>query len=78
MDWEREAKKQAAIAGEYRIYVTAQLESVRDSMKNTMKQLQEETNTDTQMKLYIKLMVLQKQAAGLESIIDTMDRKAQG
>ena len=78
MDWEWEAKKQAAIAGEYRIYVTAQLESVRDSMKNTMKQLQEETNTDTQMKLHIKLMVLQKQAAGLESIIDKMDRKVQG
>lgn len=78
MDWEREAKKQAAIAGEYRIYVTAQLESVRDSMKNTMKQLKEETNTDTQMKLHIKLMVLQKQAAGLESIIDKMDRKVQG
>lgn len=78
MDWEREAKKQAAIAGEYQIYVKAQLESVRESMKNTMKQLQEETNTDTQMKLHVKLMVLQKQAAGLESIIEKMDRRVQG
>lgn len=77
MDWEREAKKQAAIAGEYRIYVTAQLESVRESMRITMKQLQEEASTDTQMKLHVKLMVLQKQAAGLEGIIDKMNRKVQ-
>lgn len=77
MDWECEAKKQAAIAGEYRIYVTAQLESVRESMRITMKQLQEEENADTQMKLHVKLMVLQKQAAGLEGIIDKMNRKVQ-
>ena len=77
MDWEREAKKQTAIAGEYRIYVTAQLESVRESMRITMKQLQEEESTDTQMRLHVKLMVLQKQAAGLEGIIDKMNRKVQ-
>lgn len=69
MDWKQEAQKQAAIAGEYRIRLTARLDYVKESARRTMKQLQEEADLDTQMKLHLKITLLREQEAWLEQIL---------
>lgn len=69
MEWEQEAKKQAAAAGEMLIKIAERLEDIRTRISTTRQMLLMEDNHMDQAILQWKLRQLQEQEAWMESVL---------
>lgn len=69
INWEQEAKKQCAAAGELRIILAERLEAIRTSIRDTRRMLDAEKDPDTVIRLQLKGTLLQREADWLESVL---------
>ena len=68
-NWEQEAKKQCAAAGELRIILAERLEAIRTSIRDTRRMFDAEEDPDTAIRLQLKGTLLQREADWLESVL---------
>lgn len=69
MDWKQEAQIQAADAGELKIALAAHLDELRLGIQDTCRQLENEDDTEIQVQLCMKEMLLRREYDWMAGIL---------
>ena len=69
LDWEREAKKHAAEAGELKIAIAEKLEEVRERIRTVTKEVERESDVTVAVAVRVGLSELKRQERWLEKIL---------